>query len=116
MRFTVEQYQKAKQNIDDALTQLEPNGNGCHVCGDSGHQAFECGSNPLLAWAMCNGIAARAQELHDKLHVSCICDKDNKPCPACTGTVGEIHNFLHILAGYETYMGESVGPAKMRPL
>lgn len=51
MRFTIEQYDSAIAHLQDARTQLEPDGHGCHCCGDSGHQAFECGRNNSLIYA-----------------------------------------------------------------
>lgn len=30
------------------MSQLEPDGDNCHVCHDSGHQAWECHHNPLV--------------------------------------------------------------------
>ena len=42
-----EQYIKAIENLELGLTQLEPNGNCCHICGDNGHMAWECHHNPL---------------------------------------------------------------------
>lgn len=89
MRFTDEQYREAIDVLSNARTQLEPNGDNCHCCGDSGHQAFECGFNPLVAVALCGQIAAQSGVLHDTLHV---------------------------LAGYATHMGEQLGPARVATL
>ena len=86
MRFTKEQYEKAIEALKEGMTQLEPDGDNCHICGDSGHQAFECGHNPLLAMSMCRQIAEQADDLH---------------------------NTLHYLAGFDSRMGEQVGPAKV---
>lgn len=41
------EYEKAIGAIQAAMTQLEPDGNCCAVCGDSGHQAWECHHNPV---------------------------------------------------------------------
>jgi hypothetical protein len=87
MRFTVKQYDEAIEALRNARTQLEPDGDNCHVCGDSGHQAFECGWNPLVAMALCKGIASQSRILHD---------------------------YLHWLAGYEVNMGEPIGSAKVQ--
>lgn len=38
----------AMENIKLAMTQLVPDGHSCAVCGDTGHQAFECHFNPLV--------------------------------------------------------------------
>lgn len=107
MRITAEQYYKAKENIDDALTQLQPDGRVCVICHDSGHQAWECGSNPVLAHLMCNFIAHRAQNIHDRMHSMEVPSKE---------MIEEIHEFFHFLAGYDRHMGESTGPAKMRTI
>lgn len=115
MRFTEEQYKKAIEHLQDARTQLEPNGNGCHCCGGSGHQAFECGHNPLVAMAMCRDIVTRANALHDIVHR--LGDE-----PRCDGphdrvlvvaTINRMHEFLHALAGFDTYMGVQIGPARV---
>lgn len=87
MRFTTEQYDKAIAALTDAKKQLEPDGNGCMVCGDSGHQAFECGFNPLVAVEICAAIAKQSDALHET---------------------------LHYLAGYNSHMGEQIGPAKIK--
>lgn len=47
-RPTAEDYTEAVEALELAAEQLEPDGNSCIVCGDSGHQAFECHHNPLL--------------------------------------------------------------------
>lgn len=107
MRFTADQYYKAKENIDDALQQIQPDGRHCIICHDSGHQAWECGSNPLLAWALCNYIQLQAQNLHDEMHSMETPSKE---------MIEKLHEFMHFLAGYDRHMGEGTGPAKMRTL
>jgi len=87
MRFTKEQYEKAIEALKDGMTQLEPNGDNCHICHDSGHAAFECGWNPLVAVVICKDIATHSEKLHET---------------------------LHYLAGFDRYMGEQVGPAAVR--
>ncbi len=47
-RPTAADYDEAIEELQRARAQLAPDGNGCNVCGDSGHQAFECHHNPLL--------------------------------------------------------------------
>lgn len=84
MRFTKHQYEEAIKSLRDGMTQLDPNADNCHVCGDSGHFAGECGHNPLKAMAMCEAISKDADTLHDT---------------------------LHWFAGYETHMGEPIGPS-----
>lgn len=86
MRFTKEQYEAAITALRESSEQLEPDGRCCTCCGSDGHQAFECGHNPLVAMALCRHIAQGADQLHDT---------------------------LHWLAGYDTRMGEMVGPRKV---
>lgn len=113
--FTAKQYEVAIEHLRDALTQLVPNGNGCHVCGDSGHQAFECGWNPLVAVAICRAIAERADALHEELHVleasGVVGNSDTGPDGAM---LDRLHSFLHFLAGHDFRMGIQVGPAAIR--
>lgn len=120
MRFTKEQYEAAIKDLQDGLTQLEPNGHGCHICGDSGHQAFECGSNPLYAIACCLGVVKSARELHERVH-----ELEERPLTQatlkqhqedCSKLHEDIHMFLHYLGGDMTRMGETFGPAKVKPL
>lgn len=48
-RPTAEDYAEAIRALQDAALQLEPDGRDCTVCGDGGHQGFECdGHNPLI--------------------------------------------------------------------
>ena len=56
---TDEDYAEAIAALQDARTQLRPDGGHCSVCGDSGHQAFECHHNPLLLarkWTKATGV------------------------------------------------------------
>lgn len=46
--ITAEEYGAAIDALKLASTQLEPDGNPCAVCGDSGHQSWECHHNPLV--------------------------------------------------------------------
>lgn len=109
MRFTTVQYEKAIAHLRDAMTQLEPNDHGCHCCGDSGHQAFECGHNPLVAMAMCEGIAETAATLHDHVHTL----GDKPSATVLRALVDRLHENLHELAGCNMYMGELTGPARV---
>lgn len=84
MLFTTQQYQTAIENLRLGMTQLVPDGNECAICGDGGHQAMECGRNPLVAQSICVAIAKQSNELHETLHA---------------------------LAGYNTCMGQTTGPA-----
>lgn len=120
-RFTKEQYEQAIKDLQDGLTQLEPNGHGCHICGDSGHQAWECGSNPLYAIAVCRAVADRATELHEAMHrLEEIGELTNANVALHKGMTAALlvtlHEFLHYLSGHDRYMGESYGPRKVRPL
>lgn len=84
--FTRAQYDEAAESLKAASTQLEPDGRPCAICEDTGHMAWGCGRNPLLAMRLCERIARESDALHDT---------------------------LHFLAGHETYMGEQVGPARV---
>jgi hypothetical protein len=86
MRFTAEQYQLAIESLQDAQKQLEADGNPCAVCGDSGHMAWECGHNPLVAVVICRQIAEQSEQFH---------------------------NTLHYLSGFDTEFGVQLGPAKV---
>ena len=86
MRFSVDQYVLAIESLQNGMKQLEPDGHCCSVCGDSGHMAFECGHNPLVAVALCVGIAKAADKLHEQ---------------------------LHYLAGFNSQFGVQLGPAKI---
>lgn len=68
MRFTRHQYEKAIEALRDGMTQLEPDGHCCAVCGDSGHFSWACHHNPLRAMAMCHEAYHKAQDFHDALH------------------------------------------------
>ncbi len=46
--LTAEDYDEAIQALQDAKTQLEPDGGSCTICTDSDHQAGECHHNPLV--------------------------------------------------------------------
>ncbi len=106
VRFTTEQYNKAIEALQLGRQQLEPDGKNCTICGDSGHQAFECGFNPLFAMILCKTIADDAEVLHKKLHESNrVSHKDQ---------VEKLHEIVHYLAGHNRYMGEQTGPARIR--
>ncbi len=86
LMFTQHQYEQAIEALRLGGTQLAPDGANCAICGDTGHQAFECGRNPLVAMAICRTVARQSDALHDS---------------------------LHMLSGHVTRMGEPVGPAKV---
>lgn len=88
VRFTAAQYDEAIRNLQDAKQQLEPDAHPCSICSDSGHMAYECGRNPLVAMRLCRQITEQSRELHDTLHV---------------------------LSGYCAHMGEPFGPAIVVP-
>lgn len=71
MRFTRDQYEQAILALQSAMQQLEPDGECCSVCGDSGHQAWECHFNPLYIMHICLSIHKSAQQLHHCLHQLC---------------------------------------------
>ncbi|HEY6827359.1 MAG TPA: hypothetical protein VI259_10890 [Gemmatimonadaceae bacterium] len=86
MRFTRSQYEEAIANLELAKEQLEPDARCCRICEDTGHMAWECGHNPLLAMAMCEQIAKQSDQLHETLHA---------------------------LAGFDSHMGVQTGPARI---
>lgn len=43
MRFTNEQYDKAIAHLQEARMQLEPDGHGCHCCGDNRYMGEQTG-------------------------------------------------------------------------
>jgi len=51
------QHKEAIESLRRGMTQLEPDGDNCHICGDNGHQAFECHHNPLTKEYHFNGQA-----------------------------------------------------------
>jgi len=60
-RITAADYDDAITALQEAKTQLEPDGDPCHVCCDSGHQAWECHHNPLM---MARLAASRNARFH----------------------------------------------------
>ncbi len=100
MKFTAQQYDNAIEALQDAKKQLEADGNHCSICSDSGHMAFECGHNPLLAMAICDASANLGKEIHDRLHTQ---DNDE------TDPDG-VHDAMHWLAGYDIQFGVQRGP------
>lgn len=105
MRFTQKQYDEAIKSLREASEQLSPDGRCCACCGDSGHQAFECGFNPLVAMEICRDLSKDASEFHRKMHVAGAEKID---------AAAKLHEILHYLAGFDHYMGESIGPARVR--
>lgn len=71
MRFTAQQYDEAIANLQAAKNQLEPDGRDCAICGDGGHQAWECAFNPLRAMAAARAVFDGAHALHEALHSLC---------------------------------------------
>lgn len=86
-QFSTEQYEQAIEALELARSQTiqGKQHEGCSICGDA-HPVYECGRNPLVAMAICKDIAQHSDRLHD---------------------------ILHYLAGYSTFMGEAMGPAKV---
>lgn len=110
MRFTAAQYETAIEALRDGAGQLAPDGRNCRICHDSGHQAWECGHNPLLAMAMCEGIAKSATELHDRLHAI---EETALANDVLEPWLEDAHGHLHSLAGYDSHMGAQTGPARI---
>lgn len=47
--YTRLDYNRAIRILKIGKKQLQPDGENCSICGDNGHQAFECHFNPLVA-------------------------------------------------------------------
>ncbi|MEE9354762.1 MAG: hypothetical protein V3U75_04155 [Methylococcaceae bacterium] len=47
--YTRLDYNRAVRVLKLGKKQLQPDGENCSICGDNGHQAFECHLNPLVA-------------------------------------------------------------------
>ena len=56
MKYTSYDYKKAITALVLGETQLESDSHNCKICGDSGHQAFECQHNPLEAMRLMSGF------------------------------------------------------------
>lgn len=69
MAFTQEDYKDAIEALTRASTQLAPDGLCCAVCGDNGHQAWECYQNPLVILNRYKKVEAVADEWHEQLHI-----------------------------------------------
>lgn len=113
MRFSRAQYENAIDALRDAMEQLKPDGRCCVICHDSGHQAWECGHNPLVAMAICEAIAKSSGELHDQLHaIEDRMDSENVD-DELAGWREDAHEHLHMLAGHNSHMGVGIGPARV---
>jgi hypothetical protein len=66
--ITEQEYAEAIGQLQAGMTQLEPDSRSCAVCGDGGHQAWECRHNPLVLARSFQRIDEGASELHDLLH------------------------------------------------
>lgn len=63
--ITLDEYLEAIKNILSAMSQLKSDGNNCAVCGDNGHQAWECHHNPVVLSRMVDLI--HQQNILDEL-------------------------------------------------
>jgi hypothetical protein len=113
VRFTPSQYDQAIKALFDGRGQLVPDGLCCGICHDTGHQAWECGHNPLRAMATCESTARAAADLHDRLHTIEDAMNDADQSEALAIWREDAHDFLHYLAGHNIYMGHQVGPASI---
>lgn len=86
-KYTIKQYDEAIKALQLARQQKidETTGEGCSICGGNCHPDM-CGFNPLYAMDICSRIASQSHDLHESLHQ---------------------------LSGFQTWMGETVGPAKV---
>jgi hypothetical protein len=113
VRFTASQYDQAIADLAVAREQLVPDGLCCRICHDTGHQAWECGLNPLLAMATCEGVALAAAVLHERLHTIEDAMHDSDQSGEIADWREDAHAFLHHLAGHDIHMGHQVGPASV---
>jgi hypothetical protein len=111
VRFTRVQYDAAIEALVAAKQQLVPDGHCCRICHDTGHQAWECGHNPLYAMSVCGPLATCAIELHDRLHTIEESMNDSDQMEALMDWREDVHEFLHHAGGWNIGMGERVGPA-----
>ena len=128
MRFTRAQYDAAIAALVQGAAQLEPDGACCAICGDSGHQAWECGGNPLYAMAVCVELAKQGERLHEELHMISDRIKAHEPPAYLDGGASldglvnlinhhrEANHELLYLMGATMHMGESIGPSKVSML
>ena len=116
MRFTKHQYEEAIKNLQEGMKQLDTcdGGGYCDICGGE-HYAWECGHNPLLAMATCEGAKDAGRELHDMLHI--LEDPDVPEEHRAEWPLEfkrKVHHLLHWLAGECFGMGcEQKGPARI---
>jgi len=87
MEITVAHYDKAIEHLQLARQQKidGTESQGCSVCGGCCHPD-QCGHNPMYAVVLCQRMAEESRALHDS---------------------------LHYIAGFNTLMGEQVGPASV---
>ena len=114
MRFTVVQYDRAIEALRAARKQIAPEDGFCflcRICADAGHQAWECGHNPLLAMATCEEVARHALGLHVRLDTIEEKMNDSDQSEALADWREDVRALLHHLAGYDRDLGSRVGPA-----
>jgi hypothetical protein len=68
LRITKQQYEEMIADLQKGMTQLEPDGNYCAICTDSGHQAWECRFNPVVAFRQRDQLLSLVARIHDQLH------------------------------------------------
>ena len=110
MRFTAAQYDHAIASLALAREQLSPDGRHCRICHDTGHQAWECGHNPLIAMAACEEIARQAIELHDRIHMIEDALNDSDQAGELADWREDVHTYLHYTAGFDHVLGSRLGP------
>jgi len=103
VRYTKVQYEKAIEHLQLRLQQLEGDALPCSICTDGGHNAYECGFNPLLAVHLCCITGKTAETLHDLVHKDGWTDE----------VQNRVHHFLYWLAGEQMVFGVQLGPRKM---
>ena len=110
MRLTARQYDQAIEALRDGRDQLAPDGLCCRICHDTGHQAWECGHNPLLARVACEGVATQAMKLHDRIHTIEEAMDHEDQSEALATWREDVHDFLHHLGVYDIFMGRRISP------
>lgn len=91
-RPTIEDYNKLIGLLVEGREQIQPDGDPCRVCGDNGHQAFECHHNPAFVMKWKESLEEAASKLHDTLHAREHMTQWSEEKEAC-------HELLHHIIG-----------------
>jgi len=111
VRFSAAQYDAAIEALVAARGQLVPDARSCRICHDTGHQAWECGHNPLYAMSACVELVASARLAHDQLHaIEAKMDEEDQTA-VLVDWREDAHALLHYLSGHDHELGRRAGPA-----